>query len=188
MTSALASGPLAPMSDVIELASTGRAKCRHCQQKIDKGELRFGEKVPNAFGEGESTSWFHVACAAEKRPEKLLAALDAHDGEVRDRDRLREIAQAGAANPKLAMIIRAERAPSGRAACQHCREKIEKDALRIAFEKPGEPMGGAMPQTGYVHLACAKSHFGADGLLEKLERVTPELGADDRETLRRELS
>ena len=107
------------MSDVIEIAGTGRAKCRRCQAKIDKGELRFGERVTNPFGEGEATHWFHLACAAEKRPEKLVAALEGFEGDVPDRERLGAIAAAGSENPKLTSILRVERAPTGRAACQH---------------------------------------------------------------------
>src|SRR6478736_6926755 len=60
------------MPHVIEPATSARAKCRGCDQKIDKGELRFGERQPNAFGEGEMTLWFHVPCAAFKRPEPFL--------------------------------------------------------------------------------------------------------------------
>src|SRR5690606_867987 len=48
------------MSHVIEHAASGRAKCRGCGEKIDKDELRFGEKEPNTFGDGEMTLWFHV--------------------------------------------------------------------------------------------------------------------------------
>ena len=57
---------------VIEHASSGRAKCRGCGRPIAKGELRFGERQPNAFGEGEMTLWFHVTCAAYARPESFL--------------------------------------------------------------------------------------------------------------------
>jgi len=38
------------MPHVIEPATSARAKCRGCDLKIDKGELRFGERQPNAFG------------------------------------------------------------------------------------------------------------------------------------------
>lgn len=55
------------MAHVIEHASSGRAKCHGCDTRIDKGELRFGERRPNAFGEGEMTLWFHLPCAAYKR-------------------------------------------------------------------------------------------------------------------------
>ena len=63
------------MAHVMESAKTGRAKCRGCDRRIEKGEIRFGERVPNAFGEGETTLWFHVRCAAYKRPQPFLEAL-----------------------------------------------------------------------------------------------------------------
>ncbi|MGH7341280.1 MAG: PARP-type zinc finger-containing protein, partial [Candidatus Rokuibacteriota bacterium] len=63
------------MPHVFETASSGRAKCRGCAQPIAKGDLRFGERLPNPFGEGEMTLWFHPICAAYKRPEPILEAL-----------------------------------------------------------------------------------------------------------------
>ena len=51
------------MSDVIEAAKTGRSKCRGCKEKIEKGDLRFGEEVPNLFADEEDAltlHWFHV--------------------------------------------------------------------------------------------------------------------------------
>jgi hypothetical protein len=165
------------MSDVIETASTGRAKCRRCQQKIEKGELRFGEKVENPFGEGEATHWFHLACAAEKRPDKLMAALAEHTDAIADRERLERIASEGIDNPKLTAVERAERAPTARATCQQCREKIGKGELRIAITREAEPMG--MAAQSYIHASCGPAHIGAAGLGAKLERTSPELGADD---------
>jgi len=64
------------MTHVIEPAKTGRAKCRGCDRPIAKDELRFGERVANAFGDGETTLWFHLQCAAYKRPEPFLEALE----------------------------------------------------------------------------------------------------------------
>ena len=59
------------MTHVIEPASTGRAKCRGCGEKIARGKLRFGERGPNPFGDGDATYWFHPTCAACRRPEIL---------------------------------------------------------------------------------------------------------------------
>ncbi len=56
------------MPHVFEPAPTGRAKCRGCGRPIEKGEARFGERIPNPFAEGETTLWFHPLCAAYKRP------------------------------------------------------------------------------------------------------------------------
>lgn len=170
------------MTDVIETASTGRSKCRRCQQNIQKGELRFGERVPNAFGEGEATHWFHLGCAAEKRPQKLSDALASHDGEIADRERLLAIASEGANNPELAGIVHAERSPSGRAKCRQCHEPIAKGELRIAVAREEEPLGMAV--TSYVHVRCGTTYFGSDGLASKLERTSPELSPDELGELR----
>ncbi len=142
------------MGDVIEPAATGRAKCRRCQEKIDKGVLRFGERVPNAFGDGEATYWFHLACAAEQRPEKLGAALALFEGELPDRAALDQVIAEGVENPALVMVKRAERAPTGRARCQECHEKIDKDELRVALERESEVP--SMATTSYVHAALRR--------------------------------
>ena len=44
---------LRAMPHVIEPAASGRAKCRGCGEKIAKGKLRFGERLPNPFGDGD---------------------------------------------------------------------------------------------------------------------------------------
>jgi hypothetical protein len=175
------------MPDTIEPAATGRSKCRACNQPIEKGALRFGERVPNAFGEGEATQWFHVACAAERRPDKLLPALQASGETVADRASLEAIAAEGANNPKLAMVRRAERAPTGRASCQECRDKIAKDALRVAFEREAGEMP-AMSAVSFVHARCAPAHFGGDGLSSKLRRTSSQLSAEDLAELEREIA
>jgi hypothetical protein len=164
--------------DIIEPARTGRAKCRRCGEPLNKGELRFGESVPNAFGEGEARHWFHLGCAAEKRPDKLARALEAYPAEVPDRGALRTAAASGVDNPRLVEIRRAERAPSGRARCQECREIIAKGELRVAVEREDE-----MPvaQVSYVHAACAAKRFGTRGLIDKLRRTSPELEPQDFE-------
>src|SRR5436309_2857186 len=66
------------MANVIEEAKSGRASCRTCKKPIAKGELRFGEEAPNAFGDEPTLRWHHLTCAAQKLPAELKAALDAH--------------------------------------------------------------------------------------------------------------
>ena len=58
-----------------ELAASGRSKCRGCGQSITKDSLRFGERVPNAFGDEDATHWLHPACAAHRRPDSLAEAM-----------------------------------------------------------------------------------------------------------------
>lgn len=60
--------------DTIEVAKSGRAKCRGCGDKIEKGALRFG-LVDFAFSESGSHRWFHLACVQTKAGERLHALL-----------------------------------------------------------------------------------------------------------------
>src|SRR6187401_2516125 len=98
------------MPHVFQPAASGRTKCRGCGQPLAKGEIRFGERLPNAFGEGEMTHWFHPLCAAYKRPEAMLEALDASP-DLPGREALAAAARATSAVAKLARIDGAERAP-----------------------------------------------------------------------------
>lgn len=168
------------MPDVIEAASSGRAKCRACQQKIAKGELRFGAKVPNPFGDGEATHYYHLICAADRRPEPFRETLAATELEVPDRAELERVSQLGIDHRRLPRAARAERAASGRAQCRHCREPIGKGDLRIALEyvEDGMVSGG-----GFIHLGCTQDYFGTTELRARLERMSPKLEAADREEL-----
>ena len=120
------------MPHTIEPATSGRSNCRGCGEPIAKDELRFGERLPNAFGDGEMTIWFHLMCAACKRPESLLEVLGTADA-VADATTLRAVAEHACAHPRLTRIGGLERAPSGRARCRACRELVEKNAWRIAL-------------------------------------------------------
>ena len=89
--------PVAARANAIEPAPSGRAACRGCKEKIAKGELRFGEAVKNVFAaDGEPTMrWYHLRCAAQKKPGPLAAALEAHVGEVPERETLLRAAAEG---------------------------------------------------------------------------------------------
>jgi hypothetical protein len=167
------------MPHVLEPASSGRAKCRGCKQAIAKGELRFGEALPNPFGEGEVTHWFHPACAAYKRPEPLLEAL--RESDTPDREALERIANASIAQPRLQRIDGAERAPSGQAKCRHCHQPIERGTwrIRLVFHEEGNFSAG-----GFVHLACRKDYFEADDVLAPVLHFSAALDATEREALR----
>ena len=174
------------MADLIEKASSGRAKCRRCGEKIEKDALRFGESVPNPFGEGDAMHWFHLACAAEKRPEKLRAALEAHAEDVPERAELEHTVEAGLKNPKLVQVKHAERSPTGRASCQECHQKIDKGALRVAIEREADV--ASMASTSYLHLACAPKYLGVEGLNEKLQRTSKDLESSELEEVERALA
>ncbi|MEQ1893957.1 MAG: PARP-type zinc finger-containing protein, partial [Planctomycetota bacterium] len=107
------------MPHVFEPAPSARAKCRGCGRAIARGELRFGERIPNPFAEGETTLWFHPLCAAYKRPEPLLAALTESGAAVPEHETLAAQARATLAHRRLPRIDGAERAPSSQARCRH---------------------------------------------------------------------
>jgi hypothetical protein len=155
------------MAHVVEPAASGRAKCRSCDRPIVKGELRFGERQPNAFGEGEMTLWFHLPCAAYSRPEAFLTV----EGSVPDTT-LAAAARFGIEHRRVPRLHGAERAPTGRAHCRSCKELIDKGSWRIAivfFEEYRFNPGG------YIHVQCAREYFGTVDLAARIRHFSPAL-------------
>ena len=204
------------MPHVIEPAASGRAKCRGCGQPIAKGALRLGERLPNPFGDGEMTLWFHPDCGAYKRPEPFLEALEARDnsavadeaepeeaGGQRDDpgddlgalltpeafDRLEAEAELGTAQRRLPRIDGASRAPTGRARCRSCRELIAKDEWRVGLVYYEE---GYFNPSGFIHAGCSRTYFEAesleaDVLLRRFKQFSPDLSDGDLSEIRAEL-
>jgi hypothetical protein len=168
------------MPDTLDPAPSGRAKCRGCGRTIAKGDLRFGEALPSAYREGESVFWFHLYCAACMRPEKVLAVLESRTDAIAERAELEAVARLGIAHERLTRLRGAERSPSGRAACRHCRELIEKGAWRLALQIFEE---GRFQPSGFVHVACAADYFGTAELSERVRRLSAELSEADRTEL-----
>jgi hypothetical protein len=152
------------MANVIEEAKSGRASCRTCKKPIAKGELRFGEEAANAFGDAPSMRWHHLACAADRLPAELAAALDNH-GDVPNRAELDRIMADSLAKgrAKPGGFPYADKAPTGRARCQQCGEPIAKDSLRVAFEREIEAGAMVTRGAGYLHPACVPAHLEASG-------------------------
>jgi hypothetical protein len=171
------------MAHLFESATSGRAKCRGCGGAIGKGELRFGERLPNPFGEGEMTLWFHPACAMYKRPEPLLEALAAADAPVEDAERLEAGARRSLAHRRLPRLDGTERAPSGRARCRSCREPIAKDAWRISLVFYEE---GRFEPGGFIHVACAPAYFETADILDRVRHFS-RLSETEIEEIAREL-
>jgi hypothetical protein len=168
------------MAHLFEPATSGRSKCRGCARPIQRGELRFGERVPNLFGEGETTLWFHPFCAACKRPEPVLEALAGPSGGVPDREGLERTAVYSAANKRLQRIDGAERSPSGKANCRSCHQPIALGSwrIRVVFYEEGRFAPG-----GCVHLACRRTYFETDEILNHVLQFSPDLSDADREEL-----
>jgi ribosomal protein L37AE/L43A len=166
------------MSHVIERASSGRAKCRACGGKIASGDLRFGERLPNPFADegGEMTHWFHLWCAAYRRPSALLATVNAEgaalpDG-LTDLETLKREAELGVAHHRVPRVNTAERASTGRAVCRACKQGIAKDAWRISLLYYED---GRFQPSGFVHVACARTYFETGAIMPRLKHFSPEL-------------
>jgi hypothetical protein len=164
------------MAHLFEPAASGRSKCRACGLALPRGALRFGERLPNLFGEGEMTLWFHPRCAAYKRPQPFLQALQATALEIPEHAALEQIARAGAAHRRLPRIDGAERAPTGQARCRHCHEPIERASwrIRVVFYEEGHFFPG-----GFLHLACRKPYLETTEVLDRLLDLSPGLNADE---------
>jgi hypothetical protein len=170
------------VSHLFESAPSGRSKCRGCGEAIQRGELRFGERLPNPFAEGEMTVWFHPLCSAYKRPEPLLQALVETPVDVPDRESLERAARASLAHRRLPRIDGAERSPSAQAKCRSCREPIARGSwrIRLVFYEEGRFVPG-----GFVHLDCRKAYFETDDVLDRVLHFSRDLSVDEREELRR---
>lgn len=162
------------MPHLIEPATSGRAKCRGCDQKIAKGEMRFGERLPNPFADGEMTHWFHLRCAAYKRPEPLLETLPGVA--LEEGEQLRAIAEDGVKHRRVSRVNGIERAPSGRARCRHCKEMIGKDEWRIPLVYYED---GRFNPSGFIHLGCAEPYLGTTDLVERMRHFGGDVPEED---------
>jgi len=172
------------MPHVIEPAASARAKCRGCGERIAAGELRFGESLPNPFAEGETHHWYHLECGAMKRPEPFLEGLGAHAEPVAGSERLAALARSGVEHPRAARTSGAERDPSGRAQCRHCRQKIEKGAWRIPLVFWED---GRFSPAGFVHVPCVGAYFGTTDVVPRLRRFSPGLTDAELQEIQTEL-
>ena len=163
------------MAHTIEPASSGRAKCRGCGQPIAKGDLRFGERLPNPFAdEGDMTLWFHPLCAAYKRPASLAEVIDG--SRVEEETRLKEIIDFGIAHRRVARVNGLQRASSGRAKCRSCQDMIPKGEWRIPLVYFDD---GMFNPSGYVHAGCVSSYFETTDILDRIRHFEKEALSDD---------
>src|SRR5688572_12981160 len=175
------------MPHVIEPAPSGRANCRGCGGKIPNGALRFGERLPNPYADegGEMTHWFHLTCAAYRRPEPFLETLAATAGPLPDADQLTQQAQLGVTHRRLPRVSTAGRASSGRAACRACKEPIAKDTWRIALVFYDDRR---FVPSGFIHAGCTRSYLETTEIMDRVKHFSPDLTADDLEELRAAIS
>ncbi len=159
-----------PPTDVIEPAASGRSQCRGCGHRIARGELRFGECLPNPYGDGVMTLWLHLRCAAYRRPQPFLETLDRHAAGIADAPALAAAARFALAHRRIPRLGALQRASSGRARCRCCRTLIDKDTLRLPLVFYQE---GVFDSGGFIHLACAPDYFETADLLDVIRHFAP---------------
>jgi hypothetical protein len=126
------------------------------------------------------TLWFHPLCAAYKRPQPLLEALEQTTESVTDPESVRRAALRSVTCPHIPRIDGAEKSPSGQAKCRSCHEPIERGSwrIRIVFYEEGRFAPG-----GYLHLGCRSAYFETAEVLEPVLRFSPALSEADRAEL-----
>ena len=166
------------MPHTVAAATTGRSKCRACGAAIAKGELRFGERLPNPFGEegSETTHYYHLRCGAYRRPESFAEVLGSHAEDLPEPTALAEAVAFGLSHKRVQRINTVERASSGRARCRHCREAIQKANWRIGLVFFEEGMANS---AGFIHVSCAAAYFETDAILDRLQHFGRDLGEDE---------
>jgi len=152
------------MANVIEEAKSGRASCRTCKKAIAKGELRLGVETMTQFSDTPSMQWHHLLCAAQKMPAELKDALATYDGDIPNRGELDKAMDDAIkkGNAKPGGFPYTDKAPTGRASCMQCGEKIEKSAFRVAVEREVDTGSFVTRGAGYLHPKC---------VVENLENV-----------------
>jgi hypothetical protein len=128
------------------------------------------------------TLWFHPLCAAYKRPQPLLEALEQTTGSVADQESLRRAALRSVTYPHIPRIDGAEKSPSGQAKCRSCHEPIERGSwrIRIVFYEEGRFAPG-----GFLHLGCRSAYFETAAVLEPVLRFSSALSEPERAELTR---
>jgi ribosomal protein L37AE/L43A len=171
------------MPHLLERAPTGRAKCRGCGAAIAKGDLRFGDAVPNPYADtegAEAMQWYHPACAAYKRPEPFLSVADVTAESLADRDALVAAARLGVEHRRVARVDKVNRAATGRATCRACKTLIEKHTWRIALVFYED---GRFAPSGFIHLACAASYLESTDIIDRIRHFSPDLTDEETEQI-----
>jgi len=127
------------------------------------------------------TVWFHLTCAAYKRPLPFLEGLRDAPEEFAEKIQLERAARASLAHRRAPRINGAERAPTGQARCRSCHQPILRGTwrIRIVFYEEGRFSPG-----GYVHLACRQAYFETDEILDQVLHFSPHLSDDERDAFR----
>jgi hypothetical protein len=127
------------------------------------------------------THWFHLPCAAYRRPEPFLETLAGAAVAIDGADQWSQQAHLGVTHRRLPRVSTAGRATSGRATCRACKEAIAKDTWRIALVFYED---GRFVPSGFIHAGCTQSYLETTDILDRVKHFSPDLSAADLEELR----
>ncbi len=166
------------MPHLIERAKSGRAKCRKCREKIEKGDFRFGHEVASDFG--DAMQWYHLKCAAQKVPIDFGPTLKEYAVEVPDREELEATIEKNRGKQKPTTFPYAELAPSARSSCLVCEQKIANGEPRVAIEREIDAGGFVRQGAGYLHPKCAMHYEETpDDLADQIKQNSISLTAEE---------
>jgi hypothetical protein len=126
------------------------------------------------------TLWFHLACAAYKRPEPLLETLGLTELDVGGREALERAARHVLQHRRLTRIDGAERSPTSQAKCRSCHQPVERGSwrIRLVFFQDGRFEAG-----GFLHTSCRQAYFETDDIAEQVLHFSPDLSDAERADL-----
>jgi len=131
------------------------------------------------------THWFHLACAAYKRPGAFLETLTTTAETIETRETLEREARLGVTHRRLPRVNTAERASTGRAVCRSCQQTLQKDAWRITLVYYED---GRFVPSGFIHVGCARPYLETTDIIGRLKHFTPGLTEADVSEIQAELA
>ncbi len=147
------------MSNIIEKAKSGRAKCRTCGEKIEKGVYRFGEEV-NTY-DHPSFRYHHLECVAKINPVELDKVLNNTKEDISNKEELKALI----VKSKKKFIYGESYDYPGKLRCYYCGERIHENLIIVQEE-------GSFTterRETYIHVACARHAIDDDNIIETIK-------------------
>ncbi|XP_053602526.1 poly [ADP-ribose] polymerase [Plodia interpunctella] len=137
-----------------EYATSSRAGCKGCKDKIAQGNLRIARMVQSAFHDGKQPNWYHEECFFEKQRPSSVDEI-ANFNKLKSADQKRIVNKINEVGQSAVLVVKNEKSKgkskkrastsvvgalkdfgveyskSSRASCKHCEIKICKDEVRI---------------------------------------------------------